>query len=153
MVSAIAAAVAAICSAIAVFAANRSAKSMQQELEMSRASTKHQFAWAMEEKYSHEYPLLVKALGEWGDPVYVDGEKREVVHHCLQALTSIYLASQLNLIDSTYTAYLTRLYADWLSIPSAYAVWENVFRKQDGSWPDGFVGFVDASISLKMESS
>jgi hypothetical protein len=104
MVSAIAAAVAAICSAIAVFAANRSAKSMQQELEMSRASTKHQFAWAMEEKYSHEYPLLVKALGEWGDPVYVDGEKREVVHHCLQALTSIYLASQLNLIDSTYSA-------------------------------------------------
>ena len=42
--------------------------------------------------------------------------------------------------------YLVQLFLDWLRLPQARAVWEDVFRVQTGTWPVGFVDLVDGGL-------
>lgn len=98
--------------------------------------------------YSKLYPDLWERLGSgMKDPVEVDPALRRSVHDLLQTLSSVYNAWRLDLIEPQQIAYLAELFFDWLRVAKARTVWEQVFKVQEDTWPEGFVKWVDAGLS------
>jgi hypothetical protein len=147
VVSTALAAVAALLSAISALASWRSTRAVEADVALARAATRYELFRSFEDAYSKLYPDLWKCLGPWQDPVEVEPELRRCVHDVLQTLSSVYNAGELTLIEETQVSYLAELFLDWLRVPEARSVWDDVFSLQVGTWPMGFVTWVEAGLT------
>jgi hypothetical protein len=71
------------------------------------------------------------------------------VHDLLQTLSSVYNAGRLAVIEPQQASYLAELFFDWLRVAKAQAVWEQIFKEQEDTWPEGFTKWVDDGLSRR----
>lgn len=133
---------------LAAFSARQSAKAtkiLEREIEVTRRASEFELLAEFESQYRDQYDGIADAFGPWPGPSedLVDREKRKVAHSMLSSLLSIYLAEKNSLVDGTNLEFSSALFAEWLQNPEAKRIWQEIFRNQDSSWPDGFVEFVD----------
>lgn len=146
VVSTALAAVAALLSAVSALASWRSTRAVEEDVALSRATTRYELFRSFEAQYTQLYPSLWERLGPWKDPKPVDPGLRRTVHDLLQTLASIYNAGELGLIAGAQRTYLVDLFVDWLRLENAQVVWNDIFRHQEDTWPQGFVGWIDERL-------
>ena len=126
-----------------------STQAVEDEVRLSRATKRYELARSFEHEYTSQYAAVWDVLGPWTDPEHVDAPLRRVVHDLLQALASVYVARELELIERDQARYLFNLFLGWIEANKAQAVWKGIFRIQEDTWPPGFVQFVDAELLAK----
>jgi hypothetical protein len=143
----------ALLSAVSTIAAWRATKAVQNDLAHTIAAKRHELVRAFEQDYAAQYKQIWDDLGPWPDATPVDPQLRRTVHGLLQTLVSVYLARQSDLIDAGQAEGLYTVMFDWLSTDKAFEVWAAAFQNQAGTWPSGFVNFVDSRLMSRREVS
>lgn len=141
----------ALLSAVSTVAAWRATRAVQRDLAHTMAAKRHEIVRAFEQDYAAQYKQIWDDLGPWPDAAPVDPQLRLTVHGLLQTLASVYLAAQSDLIDTSQAEGLYAVMFDWLSTDKAFEVWIAAFQNQAGSWPSGFVNFVDSRLMSRRE--
>lgn len=149
LISTALAAVAALLSALSALASWRSTRALEADFAHTKATTDYEVFRSFEDTYRALYPSLWQTLGPWPDPVEVDPDLRRSVHDAAQALSSVYNAERLGVILGGQAAYLGELFLDWLRLPKAREVWDQVFSLQEDTWPEGFVSWINTGLDRR----